>query len=243
MNYRQFTTPLGKFYVHPADSAFVSTMSRGVAWEHTIISTVLASIPASGTILDIGGHIGTHSIPYALARPDCRIHTFEPQSAIRDILLKNVEANNLTNIQVHPFGLGHGEIQTHLAHDFTSDGYPSYLTVDYKSARPVNFGGLGITKKDTRGEAVTIHSVDSLHLDNVVYMKIDVEGAETLVVYGARNTIQTQKPVLLVEQSDKNVTSQFYDEAPELRDFDVTTYLQSLGYSRTDLGSCNFLYV
>ena len=39
---------------------------------------------------------------------------------------------------------------------------------------------------------VKMVTVDSLNLENVDYMKIDVEGAESLVLLGAAETIKNQ---------------------------------------------------
>jgi FkbM family methyltransferase len=242
MNISTFRTHLGIFSVLNTDAAFYSELSRGQPWDVDMISKVLQHIPQTGNILDIGAHIGTHTVSYALNRPNCHIYSFEPQMRMRQLLEKNVNDNNLNNVTVYPFGIGHMEKTTYLNNDFISDCYPPELKVDYESNISVNFGGLGITTND-EGEKINIKTIDSMNFENVKYMKIDVEGAETLVLYGARNTIIKFKPILLVEQSNKSVFDLFKNDIDDLKDFDITTFLSSLGYNKIKVGNCDYLYI
>ena len=242
MSVHQFTTPHGIFRVLQSDCAFYECMSKGEAWDANLIRDICAYLPNRGTILDIGGHIGTHAIPYAKHCPRAKIYTFEPQSHIRSLLWENMQLNGITNLFILPHGAGHVERTVRMANDFTSDGYSPDLVVDYTSNRPANFGGLGITN-DPRGEEIQLKTIDSMSFLDVTYMKIDIEGAETLAVYGARQTIERWRPILFIEQSDKNVTPLYVVDCPELATFSVTDYLYSLGYTQIDMGQSNYLYV
>jgi hypothetical protein len=44
-------------------------------------------------------------------------------------------------------------------------------------------------------------TLDSLALRNVSFLKIDVQGADDLLLYGARETILREKPVINLEDS------------------------------------------
>lgn len=238
---RQWNTPNGIFRTLESDSAFHSEFSKGRAWDEKLIDSICTYLPNMGTILDVGGHIGTHAIPYSKRNQNAVVYTFEPQSYIRNILEQNKTLNSANNLIILPFGAGHCERKVHLANDFRSDGYSIEQTVNYTSQTPSNYGGLGITN-DPKGEEIYLKTIDSFGFENVTYIKIDIEGAETLAVYGARNTIQTYRPVLLIEQSDKNVTPIYISDCSELSTFSVTDYLLSLGYTKVDLGNFNYLY-
>lgn len=238
---RQWNTSNGIFRALESDSAFHSEFSKGNSWDQKLIDCICSYIPNTGTIIDVGGHIGTHAIPYSKRNPNAVVYTFEPQSYIRNILEQNKILNSADNLTILPFGAGHCERKVHLANDFRSDGYSIEQTVDYTSQTPSNYGGLGITN-DPKGEEIHLKTIDSFGFENVTYIKIDIEGGETLAVYGARNTIQTYRPILLIEQSDKNVTPIYISDCPELSAFSVTDYLLSLGYRRVDLGQSNYLY-
>ena len=56
-----------------------------------------------------------------------------------------------------------------------------------------------MTRIGPGGETVQMISLDSLQLSDVSVMKIDVEGAEDRVIEGARETIQSCKPTIIIE--------------------------------------------
>lgn len=232
-----FPSIFGNITLYKNDHAFVNVFLRGGYWEHTLITKLMDYIPQNGTILDIGSHCGTHSIAYANLRPAANIIAFEPQSKIREVLELNIKQNNIKNISVNPNACGHKQCSLNLAFDFTSDGYDKSITVDYNSSVGMNYGGIGLTN-DPRGESVSVVTVDSLNLSDIIFIKIDVEGAEKMAVLGAKDTIKRCKPVMLIEESDKDVSGQF----SELNGFNTEHFLKSLGYMRTDLGGCNYLY-
>jgi len=238
---RQWNTSNGIFRTLESDSAFHSEFSNGRAWDAPLIDSICSYLPNRGTILDVGGHIGTHAIPYSKRNPNATVYTFEPQQYIRTILEQNKLLNSTENLTVLPFGAGHCERKVRLANDFRSDGYSIEQKVDYHTQQPSNYGGLGITN-DPTGEEIQLRTIDSFQFEDVTYIKIDIEGAETLAVYGARNTIERYRPILLIEQSDKNITSLYVSDCEELSTFSVTDYLLSLGYTKVDLGNFNFLY-
>jgi FkbM family methyltransferase len=232
-----FPSIFGFITLYKNDNAFINVFTKGKYWEYSLIMKLINYIPEIGTILDIGGHCGTHCIAYANLFPKTNIITFEPQSKIREILDVNIRQNNITNIIVNPNACGHKPCTLRLAFDFSSDGYDKTITVNYNSEIGMNFGGIGLTN-DPRGEEVNVITIDSLNLNDVVFIKIDVEGAEKMAVFGARETIKRCKPVLLVEESDKDVCMQF----SELNNFNTETFLRSVGYTREDLGESNYLY-
>jgi hypothetical protein len=65
-----------------------------------------------------------------------------------------------------------------------------------------NKGGLGIGEG---GEIIKIRTLDSLDLPGLDFLKIDVEGAEGLVLQGAAQTIKKYKPVIFFEHNDAKI--------------------------------------
>jgi hypothetical protein len=62
----------------------------------------------------------------------------------------------------------------------------------------VNYGGMSLGHD---GELTVARTIDSLGLGNVSFIKIDVQGAERLVIYGARETIKRCLPVVNYEDA------------------------------------------
>jgi len=56
---------------------------------------------------------------------------------------------------------------------------------------------------------VKIATLDSFQLQHVSFIKIDVEGHELHVLEGAKQTLSTQRPTVLLEIKDQNRTAVF----------------------------------
>ena len=189
------STPNGAFEVDPEDIYIASHMTSGQVFEsHIINGTIKPYIEKSKYVVDVGANIGCHAVSYANFNPECQVWAFEPQEKLFNILSRNIIRNNLSD-RVHAFkcGLGHTETPTTMA---------SLDKVFDARRRGFNKGGLGI---GDGGEAIDIKTLDSLNLPGLDFMKIDVEGAEGLVIQGARETIKKFKPVIFFEHNDATI--------------------------------------
>jgi len=133
------------------------------------------------TVLDVGANQGAHTV--ALAKVAKRVHAFEPQRILHQILCANVALNALTNVHTHHAAVGRTLGTVHVP------------VLDY--TRPDNFGALALGHTDS-GEAVPLVTIDSLDLC-CQFIKIDVEGMEGEVIAGAEKTLRGQQPILYVE--------------------------------------------
>lgn len=66
-------------------------------------------------------------------------------------------------------------------------------------------GVSSLIKRDrhTDSQRVAVTTVDSLHLKNVGFIKVDVDGNEIAALLGARETIERDKPNILVEVEER----------------------------------------
>jgi FkbM family methyltransferase len=150
------------------------------------------------TVLDIGANTGYFTVLMAdLVGPTGRLYSFEPFAANLRLLKDNVKANHLSWVQVIPVALSDHE-GTAILH-----------------INPVNDGGHSLgdsgTNSDMAGwdraalqETVATETLDGFLEKNGVarvdVIKIDVEGAETLVFAGASKLLsRVDAPVLLCE--------------------------------------------
>ena len=149
--------------------------------------------------VDVGGHIGLWS--FNLAHRFEEVHAFEPVAAHRECFVKNVLASH-TNVELYGCALG------------ASEGLVSIRTAPTSS---------GDSRVDGPGD-IPMHTLDSMELQDVDLIKIDVEGPELFVLQGAVETLARCKPVLIVEQKPGH--AQKYG----LGEKDAIPFLQARGY-------------
>jgi FkbM family methyltransferase len=187
----------GIYYSLKNDERIGWSLQKGLVWDGDKIDKISKYIRKDSVVIDVGANIGTHTIPYVKHVGDNgMVYSFEPQRIIHDILVKNINVNNVSNnVRVFKEALGHTEMSVSMS-DKVSDGTSKGKLLSYKSNDLVNYGGIEL---GNHGEEVNMKTLDSFNLDNVSFIKIDVEGAEKLVIYGAKETIRRNRPVILYE--------------------------------------------
>lgn len=222
-----FDTKHGSLYVLNNDKCFIESMKQGLVFEEDIVMAnilpLLNNMSNEKIILDIGGHIGSHTLLYSKYIDNCKIYTFEPQSVLFNILKLNVDINKLHNVQLFHAAVGHKLCKCSMSNKML-DGINCQL--EYYTDKLMNYGGVQLGKD---GEQVDMITIDSLNLPNCHYIKVDVEGAEILVFFGAIETIRKYKPVIMFEyfanSTEKVVTKEMKEtlnidfELPHVYDF------------------------
>lgn len=156
----------------------------------------------SGNYLDIGANVGNHSIYFSLFCKSTTVYSYEPHPQIFNVLSNNIKKNDISNIQAINCGLGSKEEKLKMS------------KIDLKNC--------GSTKIEQNGEeTVLVKTLDSFNLDNIVVMKIDVEGFEKEVLLGSIKTIKKNYPMIIIESSNQKQFKKISD------------FLYPLGY-RTD---------
>lgn len=134
------------------------------------------------TAVDVGGHVGTFA--FYLAKKFTQVHSFEPVKQFRECFVRNVEASNVV---LHPCALGERQAMVGM-HIVPADTGGTYVS------------GLG---------DVEMWPLDSFRLQNVDYLKVDVEGRELGVIEGAVETIKRCRPVCMIEQKQRKLQGNF----------------------------------
>ncbi len=141
-------------------------------------------ISKNDTVLDIGANVGIFSLYSASKAPEGKIIAFEPiQELVHQI--KNVaQINDFKNIDIVDCAVG------------DNDGSISLM---YSSD---NFGGASKvleSGEQTEVKMVTIDSfVKTASLENVGFIKMDIEGMEPEALRGAKETLRKMKPRLAI---------------------------------------------
>ena len=155
---------------------------RGRIWEPRIVKMYSKFLNKDSVVLDIGAHLGTHTIPFSHLCKE--VYSFEPQKKIHNLLKKTLLDNQITNVNLF----------NNIVADTTGDEL-DYINTDTGRASIWSYRPYlnGVTSKET-----TI-TIDSLNLPKVDFMKIDTEKTEWLVLRGAKSTIIEHKPIILLE--------------------------------------------
>jgi len=136
-------------------------------------------------VVDVGANIGAHTVFFAkTVGPEGRVLAVEPQRILYQILCANLALNLIGNTFVRQAGLG------------SAPGSIQVPPINY--AGSFNFGGVSLGNF-TEGEQVPVITLDSLALPACHVLKIDVEGMESEVLQGGRDTLARHRPLLYVE--------------------------------------------
>ena len=185
----------------------------------------------------VGSNIGSISLGLLALNKDVDlfITSVEAQEVLARLQKETMVLNNYQDrIVIYNNALGHIlKNNVTMAGNFNiidsvSNGDIAKVYYDDNNIR--NFGGLSLGKN---GEEVDMITIDSLYLTSLDLLKIDVEGAELLVIYGSRETIKKFKPIIFYEDNWKKVNSdmtQTLDINEHVLNFNIEDFLISVGY-------------
>jgi FkbM family methyltransferase len=140
------------------------------------------------TFVDIGANIGIYSILAArLVGETGKVICFEPNTENCRLILLSIHRNHFQNVTLHPVALadkmGHALFSTHI-------GSNGGLTFDSEQQLLI-----------PNCVVVPTFRLEDLIEDKVDFIKMDVEGAEGMVVKGAGTLIDTYRPIVTSEFS------------------------------------------
>jgi len=153
-----------------------------------VISTLLSP---GDTFIDVGANSGFFTL-LASRRvgPTGQVLSFEPLPSMRERITENLALNRMENVTLHGVALSN--------------------TVGEVTFYEGPLGHKGISSMRPIEEVSTTLQVPTMPLDDIAasvpsvkLIKIDVEGAEQLVVLGAANLIAQHHPDLIIEITDQ----------------------------------------
>ncbi|MEX0582499.1 MAG: FkbM family methyltransferase [Sneathiella sp.] len=140
------------------------------------------------TAVDIGAHKGVWS--YLLSKICGEVYAFEPNPKLYPVLERNIKGRAVPrNIALSNFS-GTAELRIPQGRKGFSNQGGSLsevkVSANYKSVE------------------VGVEKLDNLGLQNIGFMKVDVEGHELSVLEGASETIARDRPVMIVEMEENH---------------------------------------
>jgi FkbM family methyltransferase len=199
-------------------------------FEPALRSVLVSKLKHGMTVLDIGANIGYYTVLMASRIGESgRVIAFEPNPVVYEELKSNIELNRLSNALVLPIALSDssGDSQFYFPHE-GQEGH----------------GGL---RKNNSFTEARIENVSTDRLDEVLLrlsikkvdlIKIDVEGAELLVIRGANGLLTGRsKPIIFFESAENQCASFGF------RVFDVLSSIASFGYFLEQIDYGNWMAV
>lgn len=177
-----------KVYILPKNN-IEYYINRGL-FENNIIEWCKQFCDKEKNILDIGAHSGTYSI--SLADYSKHVYAFEPQKMTYYSLCGSIALSNIKNVTCIKSGLGSDEqVGKQFLNIVSLDGGGSSLHS--------NSNILG-------KEEIEVNTLDSFNLDNIGFIKIDVEDNELQVLLGSKDTLKRSNyPKILFEMNIENI--------------------------------------
>jgi FkbM family methyltransferase len=201
---------LGPFFLDPRDHIGAERIIMGDWYEGSLLAVLADVIDrldlGRGTALDVGANIGNHACFFA--RRFRHLVCIEPGTTASLVLEANLSLSGLRNFDIHRVALGSEE-------RFGVLDRVSGQNLGSSVVRLVDPGGDG-EFEILRGDRLLQRS----GVDDLTFVKIDVEGAEVGVIEGLAETLRAQTPIVCVEVLE------------EPRWIEVRRLLGQVGYDR-----------
>ena len=166
------------------DLQFSDLLSFCPQWEDIFVKRTLAfeSDTASPRILDCGANVGLASLYFQRRYPEARITAYEADPALYRILRSNLDAN------------GAGAVEAQHAAVWTAAGTLTFQCEGSDS------GMIGSLPGAVHGRATEVPSVrlrDLLEAEPIDLLKLDIEGAEDLVLADCEPALHRVKALVM----------------------------------------------
>jgi len=186
------------FYLKTNQTSYLTRelfWKRAEGFEYTTI--FIGLIKKTAVFLDIGANIGYYSILGCSINDRLTVYAFEPSTGPIAYLFENIQINNVLN----------NVFAEQLALSDTSGEIDFYEIKNAKFPEIKNLSGehnIG-TKKDkisckTKVSSITLDEYTKVKsIEAIDLIKLDTEGAEVLILKGAKDTINRNKPIIICE--------------------------------------------
>lgn len=203
-----------------------SAIGRGLytqKFESSEIKFVIDILKPGNVVFDIGANVGVYTITMAkIVGESGHVYAFEPGERELKTLKDNIALNNIKNVTVIEAAVSNkvGVSDFAISHDgamnsLTDTGHPLQDIETWTSVKTITLDSF----------------VAENNIKMIDFIKIDVEGAEKLVIEGASKTIKDMNTCIMFEAGD--TTSPAFGYTP----YELMSLFRSLDFEVFHLGS------
>jgi len=167
----------------PGDHITTCIAGAGAFYELDLL-TQIQSYNRTGTYVDVGAHVGNHSVFFATQCPSTSVIAFEPNPLALNCLLENARRYGVT-------------VNACAVHDV----WAHCRVID-----PYDNHGQAYIEYSASVDDVPCQRLDDCDLQNVAVIKIDVEGNELAVLRSAVGILQRDRPIISAEARTVSAT-------------------------------------
>ncbi len=170
-------------------------------------ANLLSRLPIDKSVaLDVGGSYGFYALLLSRLVGDTgQVYSFEPDWSNFEALTRNIVINNCKNVSAVPICL---------SNEFT--GLARWKSRENEPWNSSLLPGNPTTIESQRPIAVPVTTIDEFLrimdlMEEVHFIKIDVEGAEGMVLEGARSLLRRTKPLILCELHGTDIAKRVFE--------------------------------
>lgn len=172
------------------------------------------------TVYDIGAFQGLLTLFFASRAK--QVVCFEPNTRNRKRLMENLALNGIDNVEVRGVGVGSRRETRKMV---GSPLMPGGSSVDGQTEEDLLRAGMGAVVEQVSIVALD-EEIPEANLPVPDFIKIDIEGWEIEALRGARNTLQSHKPVMFLEMHGETIAEKKRKVA------EIVTFLWDINYRR-----------
>lgn len=186
-------------------------LKKSGSWDQDLISLAMKYVNLGDDVWDIGANVGVFSFAAAAVSQTGNIIAFEPDTFLVEVIKASRRLNGLGNVQVIPTAVA------------AEDGFAEFQIAERGRASNSLSSAGGRSQMGGVRDRFLVPTLSGESIKNYLgsapkFIKIDVEGAELMVIKGLREVLSTAKPIIYVELSTETKA-------------EATTILSDLGYS------------
>lgn len=180
-----------KYFISHPDDGIQKLLVRHGSYEQNVLDEIAKISKPNWHILDVGAHVGTHTIFFSKILKADTVYVIEPLTEIAKTLVINTAINYCHNVNYEyiNYVLGDKECKCKITHMFENN--------------------LGATRFSEASDGMNDMVPGDKFFANkrIDFIKIDVETNEVNVLKGLQKTIDVNRPLMCVEIDGTNTSA------------------------------------